>query len=181
MKTDSGGFLTPVCWFCGQEWSSDCPGARTGRHPVWITEAQCRSWLRTKRQPRASIASWIDDERYQPPTSAIEAAYRRGVHQALSIACQYRFTISELAIAESKACDLRYDDKVHMWLMHEVLEAVWKKRVAGNACPICGTQLSRSDGGKICRRCNHVIMIRKGMLLFEPLEGPNAATESCDE
>ena len=169
MKTDSGGFLTPVCWFCGQEWSSDCPGARTGRHPVWITEAQRRSWLRTKRQPRASIASWIDDERCQPPTSAIEAAYRRGVHQSLSIARQYGFSLRELAIAEQSAFELRYDDGVHPWLLHEIIDAVWHTRLTKNECPMCQNGLTVVSGRNACLRCMHGVAIVNGRVQFEYL------------
>jgi len=164
-ETDS---VISVCWFCGQQWDDGCIGALIGRRPFLMCKSEWEHW-RTTREPPWPAGLDGYGERDFGTWSPIEYAYRRGVHQALSIARQYGFSLRELAIAEQSAFELRYDDGVHPWLLHEIIDAVWHTRLAKNECPMCQNGLTVVSGRNACLRCMHGVAIVNGRVQFEYL------------
>lgn len=116
--TDTAQTTRRVCRFCHADAQCD------SKHTVEVTEDDLRLWVDRGWPPNSVSQDGFGDRGLNPLQSPIEAAYRRGVCQALSAALHHEWYYDRLERAANLALEYRYDLSPHGALLHELAAAV---------------------------------------------------------
>ncbi len=95
-----------VCMFCGRE---DPEGSAP--YPLECEPEEHREWMASGKRPGAAEGDHMGERDLVPCVSPVEAAYRRGIAQALYRAVN--MTRRERRLTASLAMEWRYDGQPH--------------------------------------------------------------------
>ena len=105
--------LLRVCKFCGALATERTP------YPLDLTTVEHDEWMDTGKRVDSLSDDGMGERDLAPGMSPVEAAYRRGVCQALYWA-KNRGSRSNLRRAASLSLKMRFDGKVHMAFLEEL-------------------------------------------------------------
>ncbi len=115
---DTAQTTKPVCRFCHADAQCD------SKHTIEVTEDDLRLWIDRGWPPNSISQDGFGDRGLNPLQSPIEAAYRRGVCQALFAALDHEWSHDQLDRAVNLALEYRFDLNPHGALLHELAGAV---------------------------------------------------------